>query len=178
MWVAVAWVHDEEVATKQVVPGVLGDDPDRQPILRVGSGKRVEHVELLTLQRIEEIAVQHIPSGLVHRLVDLAPGDLRLARRFAYDKFVIRRATGVLPCEAREWAVCRQDAFLAPDSILIQDGVRQIPSDTLGVDSLALEAHAPLDLNAHLRLQGHDGQHYTQNLRIVLSGSIQVNNSK
>ena len=39
-------VGDEQVAGEQVVPGVLGDDADRQAVLGIGAGEAVQDEQL------------------------------------------------------------------------------------------------------------------------------------
>jgi hypothetical protein len=50
---------------------------------------------------------------------------------------------------ADERALGGQQSLLPPDGFLVQRGHRQIPSDAVGLNPLALEAAAALDLSAH-----------------------------
>src|SRR5204863_310937 len=132
-----------------VVPGVLGNDPDGEPILRVGAGKGVEDEEFLALQRGDEIAMEDVPMRLVHRLVDLAPGDVRLARRLTYEEFVVRRAARVLSGAARHRAAGRDESFLTANRLLVQRRTRQVPFHAIGLDPLVLEAQTTGHFDAH-----------------------------
>ena len=66
---------DEHVPREQAVPGLLGDDADRQPVARVGAGVAVLHEELAALDVVEQPLVQRVEVPRLDRPVDLAPPD-------------------------------------------------------------------------------------------------------
>ena len=51
---------DEHVAGEQAVPGLLGDDPHRQPVARVGAGVAVLHEQLAALDVVQQPLVQRV----------------------------------------------------------------------------------------------------------------------
>ena len=53
-------VDDEQVARKQAVPGVLGDDANRQAILRIGTGVALLHEQLAAGQRLDDVVVERV----------------------------------------------------------------------------------------------------------------------
>jgi hypothetical protein len=69
------------------VPRVLGDDPHRQPVLRIGAAEHVLDVDIGPLQRREDVAAQLLEMLRRHRPVDRAPRDVLIAH-FLDQKFV------------------------------------------------------------------------------------------
>jgi hypothetical protein len=78
------------VTRKQAVPRLLGDDPDRQAIARIGAGIAVLDEELLALAIVQHPLMHGIELGGLDRPVDLAPPDLVFARGLADDELVVR----------------------------------------------------------------------------------------
>ena len=70
---------DEHVPGEQVVPCQLVDDADREPVAGVGARPGIEHVQLLVLEVLHQVAVQGVEGGLVDRPVDVAPVDVPVA---------------------------------------------------------------------------------------------------
>ena len=132
-------IDDEEIAREEVMPRVLSDDPDGQTVGWIGAGIAVLDVELFVRQRADQIAVQRIEVRGLHRPVHLAPGDLRLARRFANHELVIGGPAGVLPRTARERTPVGNQSFLVPNGFLVQSCRREVPPHAIGVNALALE---------------------------------------
>ena len=50
--------------------------------------------------------MEKVELGRIHRAVDLVPADLFLARGFAHDELVVRRAPGVLTLEVKREGSC------------------------------------------------------------------------
>ncbi len=171
-------IEDEQVAREEVVPGVFVDHPNGETIFRVGAGEAIQDVEPLAGQRTEQIAVKGVEMRRLHRPVDRAPGDVGLARRLAHDELVVRRAAGVLARAASQRTVLGEDRLLPSKRLFVQRGSRQVPFDGSGFDSLALEAKAALNFSTHSGLPRVPHHHSSQKLRIVPSGSIQVNNPR
>ena len=82
----------------------------------------------LSVERRDQVCVQRVELRRLHRPVDLAPGDVRLARRLADDELVVRRTAGVLAGAADERPFGGNHAFAASDRLLVQRGRRQIPA--------------------------------------------------
>ncbi len=132
---------DEHVAREQAVPGVLGDDPHRQPVARVGAGVAVLHEESATLHVVEQALPQRVEMMRLERPIDLAPPDLVGARRLADDELVVRGSAGVLTGPADERSVDGDRPFPALDRFLVQRRNIQVPVDPGNVgDAVALEA--------------------------------------
>ena len=112
--------HDEQIADEQVLPGEFVDEADRQAVFGIGAGVEVLDEELLALQVRDDVAPQHVEVRGVDRLVDLAPPDLRFARRLLDHELVVRRAAGMRAGAADQRPLLREQAFLAPDGVLIE----------------------------------------------------------
>ena len=50
---------EEHVAREEAVPGLLGDDPDRQAVLRIGAGVAVLDEDVPALQVALQAGVEH-----------------------------------------------------------------------------------------------------------------------
>ena len=143
---------DEQVAAEQVVPRELVDNPHTEPILRVSSREAVQDEQLFALQRSHHITVQQIELGRLHRSIDRAPGNHRLARRLAYEELVVGRAAGMLAGQARQRTVGGDQPFLAAHRFLEQRGRGQVPLHAIGKNALALEPSSPVNLDTHQTL--------------------------
>ena len=64
---------DEHVAREKAVPGVLGDDPDGQPVFGVGADKAVLHEDIIGLEVHDHPFVQQVKKLLADGGIDLAP---------------------------------------------------------------------------------------------------------
>ena len=64
-----------------------------------------------------------------HRDIDLAPINGGFCLCVFDDKFVVRRASGVLSCDTDQSAVFRQRPFVAADGSFNQLGCAEIPVD-------------------------------------------------
>ncbi len=106
------------------MPGVLGNDTNGESVLRVGAGEAVQREQLLAGERRDVVVVERLEDGRVHRPVDLAPVDLRFARRFADREFVVRRAPGVPAGQTGQRTLGGQHGLIAANRLLIEDGGR------------------------------------------------------
>ena len=124
---------EEHVLGKEVVPRLLGDDPDRQPVVGVRSRVAVED---------EEVLVRHVGLGLgeepvealgVEGPVDVAPPDLPVRRGIPDRELVVGRAAGVLAGGGDQGALAGDPGLAAPDRLLVELGGREIPVDHTSV---------------------------------------------
>ena len=150
-------IDDEEISREEIVPGQLVDHADRKPVDRIGARVDILDEEFFARQRAQQIPMKRVELGRIHRPVDLAPVDLRFAGRFTDDEFVIRRTPGVLARPAGQRSLGGDDAFLAANRSLVESGSRQIPSDAIGLDAVAVEPARALNLGAHQGLLRYEG---------------------
>src|ERR1700676_1862607 len=65
----------EELARKEIMPGVLGNHLDGHTIVGIGPGSRIQYVDIAPLQICSQV-LAHILKGLWrHRMVYIAPPD-------------------------------------------------------------------------------------------------------
>ena len=117
---------EEELVSEQIVPGGLRDDPHREPVLGIGSGKAVEHVQLPVGQIVRDLAVHAVEGLYRHGLVDLAPPDLVMDLVVVDEEFGVRGAAGAGSRDRCERARPDKQPFLAPDGMLDEGCGRQI----------------------------------------------------
>jgi hypothetical protein len=89
-------------------------------MIRMGADVEVLAVDRAVGDVAHETRAEAVVVLLADRLVDLAPPDLRLARRLADDELVLRRAAGVLPGADDERSVRRDDALPVADGMLVE----------------------------------------------------------
>ena len=107
-----AAADDEQVAREEAVPRVLGDDANRQAVLRVRARRQQSWTNSsVPLSEREQVVPKRAEVRLGHRPVDAAPRDVPLRRRVADDELVVRRPAGVLPGPADERAVRRRSGL-------------------------------------------------------------------
>ena len=87
---------DEHRPREERVVGVVRDDADGDPLLRVGAGERVDDVEVAVAEVRDDLLAQPLEVLLRDLRVDVAPPDPVLGARLADDELVLRRAAGVL----------------------------------------------------------------------------------
>ena len=144
--------RQEHRAREQAVPGALGDDPDRQPILPVGAGETVLDEQVLAPQRLEHPPPDGGEPVRFDRPVDRAPPDVRLARRLAHDELVVRRTPGVRSGETDERPAFRHQAFGAPDRMLVQGRRAEVPVHVARLDnSVRFETRRARNRGCHVR---------------------------
>ena len=118
---------DEHGASEQRVPGVLRDDPNRQPVALVGTGIAILDEDVLGLQIGAESVMQRIEFVLFNRTVDLTPPDFAFTRRLPDNEFVLRQATGELPRAHDQRPHVTQNPFMASDRFLIEFWGAEVP---------------------------------------------------
>jgi len=138
---------DEHVAGEQGVPGLLGDDPDRQPVLRVGAGKTVLHEQVAALHVGAHPFVERVEQCRVEGPIDLAPSDVVVAGRLVDDEFLVGGPTGVMSGLDRDGAEVGNQAFAALDDLLVEHRCRRRPVDQVGIgDAMRFEPRASGDV--------------------------------
>ena len=137
--------HDEQVADEQVLPREFLDEPDRQAVFGIGARIQILDEQLLALQVRDDVAAQHVEMRGVDRLVDLAPPDLRFARRLLDDELVVRRSAGMGAGAADQRAFLREHALLAPNGVFVEGRRRQVEMDGFRrVHAVSLQSPAHL----------------------------------
>jgi hypothetical protein len=145
-------LRQEHVAREEIVPGELVDHSNREAVLGIGAGPRVEDVELAFLHVSHHVAMEEIELLRLDRTVDRAPVHVALAGRVADDELVVRGAARVLTGAGDERALRGELSFSAPQRFLVQPGRAQVPVDASGTDNPErFQAVRPLDLHRHTR---------------------------
>ena len=139
---------DEHVLREQAVPGLLGDDPDGQPVPRIRARVAILHEQLASLDVVEHPAMERVEELRLDGPVHLAPPDLVLARGFADDELVVRGTAGVLAGPADERTVGRDQRFPAANGLLVERRHAEIPVHPRDVpDPVGFEARGLLRLS-------------------------------
>ena len=128
---------EEHVSREHAVPCVLRHDPDRNPVLGIGTGPQVLHEDSAPLQVGAHAAVQVLEFLGRERPILGAPPDLRLRARFLHDELVQRRAAGVVSRAYHERAA-GEDGLVRPDRVLVQRGSRVIPPHDARADDAVI----------------------------------------
>ncbi|HIC29472.1 MAG TPA: sigma-70 family RNA polymerase sigma factor, partial [Rhodospirillales bacterium] len=103
----------KHVARKQVVPGFLGNDTDRQAVFLIGAGITVLNEHVTALQMAQHLVQHAVKIFFRDRRVDGAPPDVVLGGRLFNNETVVRRTPGI---DARHRDQCPaggQQAFVA-----------------------------------------------------------------
>src|SRR5579875_825907 len=79
----------EKLTSKQIMPGQLGNNTNRHTILGVGTCGSIQHIDITPLQIIGQAAPHHFKRLARHRLIYLAPPDLRCVLFIRDNKFVL-----------------------------------------------------------------------------------------
>jgi hypothetical protein len=78
--------------------------------------------------------MERVERGGIERLVDAAPRDIFLVRRFADEELVVRRPAGVRAGAADQRPFCGKLAFLTLDRLFVKDSGAEIPVDVAGCE--------------------------------------------
>src|SRR5690606_29756049 len=98
---------DQEIADEQRMPGVLGDDADRQLVLRIGAAAQILYEEVHVCRMLQHVLVEDLEVLRRKRLV-VVPPDVVLRQIIANDELVLRRTAGVLAGRGHQRAMSRQ----------------------------------------------------------------------
>ena len=144
----------EHVAHEEAVPRLLGDDAQRQPVLRLRARVEILDEEVAALEEAEQAAEDLLELVGRERAVVLAPPDMLGGRRLADDELVLRGARGVLARVHDDGAAVDDPALAAEGDLLVERLGRQVPVDAARVrDAVVLEPVVAREL-ARLRLRG------------------------
>ena len=146
--------RNEHVPREEAVPGVLGDDPHRHPVVRVGADVAVLHEQVAPLQEALQAREQLVELVGRERPVVLAPPDVRLGGRLAHDELVVGRPRGVLAGVHDDGAVAGDRAFPAEDDLLVQRLGRQVPVHPAQVEQAVVVQPVVALERRGLRLRG------------------------
>ena len=134
-------VLEEHRAGEEAVPGLLGDDPDRQPVLGIGPAVDVLHEDVAALEVAAEPGVERAEALGVEGPVVLAPPHVLLGRLLAHHELVGGGAGGVLAGVHHERALVAELPLGAVDRLLVEGGGGQVPVDPAEVgEPVVLEA--------------------------------------
>ncbi len=149
---------DEHVPSEQALPGVLGDDSNRQLVVAVCADATVLHEDILALDVCEQTAVELFVVFLIERAVDRAPPDVIGRGGFVDYQLVVRRAPGVVPRANDHGAQVGDESLSPAHDPLVESGGVECPVDAahvpeamvletvLGRPTLVLSVHAIFDL--------------------------------
>ena len=111
---------DEHVAGEQAVPGIFGNDPDRQAVGRVGAAIAILNECFLALEVIHHAGVDDIELVGADRLIDRTPPDVVLDRVVLDHEFILGRAAGIFAGLGDKRAIDRQLAFAAAQAGFVE----------------------------------------------------------
>src|SRR4029078_3891598 len=95
VWLVVCRV-DEERLREERMPWAFREDADRDSVIGIRSGERVDDVDVAFAQTRGDLLAQGLEVLLGDLDVDGAPPDTRFGARLADDELVLRRAARVL----------------------------------------------------------------------------------
>ena len=127
----------EQVAGEDARPGGLGVDAQRPAVLRMSADEQVLAVQAALGEVGRQSRPQPVVVLLADGVVDVAPPDVRLARRLTDDELVLRRAPGMRAGAHDERALRRDQPLTLPDGCLVQRGRRQVRDDLAGANACA-----------------------------------------
>ena len=135
---------DEHRPREERVVGVVRDDADRDPLLRVGAGERVDDVEVVAAADVRgHLLAQPLEVLLRDLGVDVAPPDPLLRAGLPDDELVLRRAAGVLAGVDGERAALGEPGLAARERVRVELRRRRVPVDGAGgLDSVHPEPGA------------------------------------
>jgi hypothetical protein len=147
---------DEHVAHERRVPRVGQHVAHAQPARRVGAAVQVLDEQLGERAQVRpHVGQQRVEVRLAHRLVDLPPVDVGLARRLAHHELVVGRAAGVRRRHRHERPHVGERPLAAPHGGLHELGRRVVPVDLAGRgDAERLERAGVRAVGADHRLAG------------------------
>ena len=150
--------HDEHVAGKQAVPGMLGDDTDRQSVIRIGPTEAVLYEDILCLEETLQACVQLIELFAAEWAVVLPPPNVFLGGRLSHDEFVAGSPSGMLSGINQYRTEVRDFALIPEDNFLVERFCWQVPIDCAQVCQTVV-------FNAIIALQ---------QICLVLSGGLDI----
>lgn len=122
--------RDEECASEEAVPGLLGDHAHVQTIGLVGAGAAAKLEDILTLLEVFDGAAEQFVEVIGgDAAVDFAPPDRVMDARGVFEKLVIRAAAGAVAGQAVERAIGGERSFAASDRFFDELGGRKIEMD-------------------------------------------------
>ena len=112
------------------MPGIFGDDADRELIFRIGAGGQILDIEVLQPRMGHEVLLQGFETAAAHRLV-VVPPDGVFGGLVAHQEFVVGTAPGVLAGRHHKAAAIRHQGLAARHGVLIEDGSAGIPGNAI-----------------------------------------------
>ena len=124
---------DEHRPREERVVGVAGDDADGDPLLRISTGERVDHVEVVAAADVRgHLLAQPLEVLLRDLGVDVPEPDPLRRARLADDELVLRRAAGVLAGVDGERPTLGEPALTPRQRIGVELRRRGVPVDGPG----------------------------------------------
>ena len=134
---------DEHRAGEERVVGVVRDDADGDPLLRVGAGERIDDVDVAVADVRDDLLAQTLEVLLRDLRVDLAPPDPVLGARLADDELVLRRAARVLARVDGQRAALGEPALVPLEGVHVELRGARVPVDgALGLDPVDAKTRA------------------------------------
>jgi len=139
--------RDQQIAGEERVPGVLGDDPHRHPVFRVGAYIAVLDKEFLVLEEGLDPPVQGLEELRIVGPVVLAPPDLVLGGVLADDVLLLSGPGRPLAGVDHEGATVGHKALVAEDRLLIEGRRRKIPVHTVDMgETVVIQAESAFEI--------------------------------
>jgi hypothetical protein len=120
---------DEQLLHEQGMPGILGNDLNRQPVMRVRPGIQIQDIQVALPHVGHHPGQQGFKPCRIEGLVDLAPIHAVTGDRIANDKFVPRGTSGSCAGQGYQRAIVSQTGFAPGNGRLYQLGGRQVAVD-------------------------------------------------
>src|SRR5262249_51810927 len=116
----------EHMARKQAMPGIFGDDADRNAEFRIGAREAILHVDLFAPQMRKDF-VEHLIETAFERAIDLAPPDVFLRSALANNELIVRRTSRMLTGVNNKRTEMSNLTLITVDDVFIKLACAQVP---------------------------------------------------
>ncbi len=130
---------NEHVPDEERLPGVRGDEPDREPVGRVGATEEVLDEDLGQAVQVLADVLEETIELVCREAVVLVPPDLARGRRLVNHELVFRRSTGVRLGDDGQRAMIGDPAFAPAGRMLVQARRAEVGPHGFGGDAVAGE---------------------------------------
>ena len=129
---------DEQLMDEHILAGQLVHNAELLGVLLICTGKAVKNEHLAALQVCSDLALDGVELLAADGAVHLAPGDVVVHALGVHNKFVVRRAAGVLAGGHHQCAGVAQGALAAAQGVLSELCRGQVAVNSLGADDAQL----------------------------------------
>ena len=129
---------DEQLMDEHILAGQLVHNAELLGVLLVCTGEAIKNEHLAALQVRSNLALDGVELLAADGAVHLAPGDVVVYALGVHNKFVVRRAAGVLAGGHHQRAGVAQGALAAAQGVLGELCGGQVAVNSLGADDAQL----------------------------------------